>query len=158
MRRLVFTAVVVLITGCADQTPVSPGPGVLANGIAAAHVYVGGTLVDGQVVRSAMGRTMFEARLSDPARRGDVRQVMMRYNIPGMGGSMMRRSGEQICYDDGSHGDDIAGDGIYHLMDEDDRMGCGRSDSPMGDYEYFFRCELNDGSHAGEVSVVVKRN
>jgi len=158
MRAITLAAILVLVAGCSSNSPVSPKLSSSANGIAAAHVYVGGNMADGQVVQGARGQTLLEARMSDAGHLGNIRQVMVRYDLPGMGGGMMRRTGQQLCYDDGTHGDAVAGDGVYHFMDADDMIGCGGANSPMGDYQYHFSCDLSDGTHSGETTVTVRRN
>jgi hypothetical protein len=66
-------------------------------------------------------------------------------------------AGTVLCYDDGTHGDDIAGDGIYHYMDPDDAIGCHGIDAPPGEYHYTFWCEDIYGQRSNTASVTVVR-
>lgn len=66
-------------------------------------------------------------------------------------------SGSVLCYDDGTHGDDMPGDGVYHYMDPDDQIGCHGANAPMGDYHYTFWAEHMNGRRSNTVSVTVVR-
>ena len=83
--------------------------------------------------------------------------MTLSFDLPGMAQGMMRRTGDATCYDDGTHGDDVAGDGMYHRADADDAMGCGGAGSPMGTYGYTFHCTATDGQSCGDVTVTVNR-
>jgi hypothetical protein len=65
--------------------------------------------------------------------------------------------GTVLCYDDGTHGDDIAGDGIYHFMDPDDAIGCHGIGAPRGEYHYEFWCEDVYGQQSNVASVHIVR-
>jgi hypothetical protein len=54
-------------------------------------------------------------------------------------------NGTTLCYDDGTHGDDMPGDGIYHYMDSDDQIGCHGVNAPHGEYHYTFWAESTSG-------------
>ena len=155
MRKsmLLFLGVAV---GCSSgSSPVSP---VRANAIEAAHVLVGGAPVEGAVVVGERGVTVFQVRLRDrdASSLAGVRRMVLRYDIPGMG-MMGNRVGEVLCYDDATHGDDIAGDGVFHRLDSDGSMGCGGATSPAGAYGYGFQCDTIAGGSCGEMMLHVTR-
>ena len=64
--------------------------------------------------------------------------------------------GTTLCYDDGTHGDDIPGDGLYHFMDPQNQIGCHGYDAPRGEYQYHFWCEdvYNQRSNTTTVTIV----
>jgi len=65
--------------------------------------------------------------------------------------------GTVLCYDDGTHGDDIPGDGIYHYMDPDNQIGCHGTGAPTGEYRYTFWCEDIYGQRSNDLSITVVR-
>jgi hypothetical protein len=85
----------------------------------------------------------------------------MEYSQPGPnhhGGPMSNGyNGTVECYDDGTHGDAVAGDGIYHYMDPNDRIGCHGLNAPAGEYHYTFWCEDVYGQRSNTVSVEINR-
>jgi len=65
--------------------------------------------------------------------------------------------GTVLCYDDGTHGDDIAGDGIYHFVDPDNDIGCHGIGAPRGEYRYEFWCEDVFDQRSDTVTVTIVR-
>ena len=63
--------------------------------------------------------------------------MLMDYPVQGSMGMMGTRS-RVDCYDDGTHGDQVAGDGMYSYMDGDAHVGVHRADCPAGDYVFTF--------------------
>jgi hypothetical protein len=96
-----------------------------------------------------------------PGGLSTIRRVMMEYSQPGpnrsMGPMMGGFTGSVLCYDDGTHGDPIAGDGIYHYMDPQDQIGCHGVNAPSGDYHYTFWCEDIHGQRSNTATVTVSR-
>jgi len=68
-----------------------------------------------------------------------------------------RISGTVLCYDDGTHGDDVPGDGIYHYMDPDNQIGCHGTGAPTGEYRYTFWCEDIHRQRSNDASIAVVR-
>lgn len=106
--------------------------------------------------------SLFRVRVHAPNGQASIRQVTLQYQQPGpnhhAGGMMMGAfRGTVLCYDDGTHGDDVPGDGIYSFMDPDDDIGCGRFHAPPGDYQYEFWCEDIYGQRSETVSVSIQR-
>jgi hypothetical protein len=66
-------------------------------------------------------------------------------------------SGTVLCYDDGTHGDDVPGDGTYHFMDPSEDIGCHGVQAPSGEYQYEFWCEDVFGRQSNVASVTIVR-
>jgi hypothetical protein len=71
----------------------------------------------------------------------------------GYGRGMM--NGRFPLYDDGTHGDPVAGDGLYCLEDFDGQYGFHHDNAPHGDYHYDFWGEHHDGSQSNHWNVTV---
>jgi hypothetical protein len=54
---------------------------------------------------------------------------------------MMGQQATVPCYDNGTHGGAVAGDGIYSYLDTDGHIGPNGSDCPQGTYMYGFHGE-----------------
>lgn len=100
--------------------------------------------MDGQPVADGMsvhrsgtagGSTRFEARLMNGAHAAVGDRVDMQYARP-MG--MMNQNGTMTLYDDGTHGDQTANDGVYCYEDSDGTYGFHMMDAAMGQYHYEF--------------------
>ena len=141
-RLTLATALLLPVIACSDgDNPTGPTPVQMLT-VASASVSV-----DGQAVGSGAtfqhnhgqggGSTRFEAHLwldGAPA-PGEVMQV--RHDRPqGMG--MMRHQGVFQLHDDGTHGDRIAGDGIYCFEDHDGAYGFHHRGAHHGQYRYEF--------------------
>jgi hypothetical protein len=154
--------VVVLIVACSDDpsmmtgSSAMPGPPTVSN----AAVIVGGVAVQGRVTGGTGETALFRVRVHAPEGPSTVQRVVMQYVQPGPnhhGGPMIGGyQGTVLCYDDGTHGDDIAGDGYYHFMDPQNQIGCHGYDAPRGNYEYHFWCEdiYSQRSNTATVTVV----
>lgn len=159
MKRILIVTVGIVAAGCSSGSPVAPGNRATSvNGIEAAHVLVAGQPVEGTVMTGAHGATVFEVRMRerDHASLAGVGEVMLHYDVP-RGSMMAHRTGDLLCYDDGTHGDDVAGDGVFHRADEAGSIGCGRAGSPTGTYSYSFSCTMMTGASCGEVELRVDR-
>lgn len=138
--------------GCSEDDPTQPAgsnTGDLA--LSEAKVSVDGQSLDGQNIPqgSNAGPARYEARLADhygnPVTGG---QVQVRYGLSGMMGHMngYMHLGEFYCYDDGTHGDPISGDGIYCFIDYVQDYGCHRAGAQPGEYRYEF-CGFDQHGH-----------
>lgn len=126
-----------------------------------AQIMVGGVSVRGLVSNGSNERALFRIQVHAPGGLSTIQRVHLDYVQPGPnhhGGPMMGGfRGTVYCYDDGTHGDDIAGDGIYHFMDPEDQIGCHGWNAPPGQYQYSFWCEDVYGQRSNTVTVVVTR-
>lgn len=59
-------------------------------------------------------------------------------------------------FDDGTHGDPLAGDGIYCLEDAQGHYGFHHLDADHGEYHYDFWGEHFDGHHSNHMTIVVE--
>jgi len=120
-------------------------------------VMVGGTVMNGMTVSRDHGDgqpTRFEARLETAdGRPASGNSVIVRYTRPG--GMMMTNQGQFTLYDDGTHGDHIAGDGIYCFEDWDIQYGCAGYGMVAGDYHYEFYGQHGDGTQSNHMNVTV---
>jgi len=123
--------------GIISQHPPSPGATSDVR-LAAADVRIDGSSVDGSTIPAGSGEsTLFTATLADPTDRSRVRRMQMDYPVhSGMG--MMGSWSSVDCYDDGTHGDEVAGDGTYSYSDMDHHIGPHYQDCVAGEYEYHF--------------------
>lgn len=148
---------------CSDDghhvtTPTAtPGTPTVSN----AQVLVAGQSIHGVVVKGTDEPSLYRVRVDAPGGLSTVQRVVLRYSQPGPnhhGGPMMGGfRGTVLCYDDGTHGDDIAGDGIYHFMDPDDDIGCHGINAPRGEYHYEFWCDDVFGQQSNVASITIMR-
>jgi hypothetical protein len=117
--------------------------------------------VQGVVTRGTDEPALFRVRVRAPAGLSTVRRVVMQYTQPGPnhhGGLMMGGfNGSVPCYDDGTHGDDMPGDGVYHYMDPENQIGCHGAGAPPGEYHYSFWCEDFQGQRSNTATVTIVR-
>jgi hypothetical protein len=73
------------------------------------------------------------------------------------GGHWGGYTGSVYCYDDGTHGDNVPGDGVYHYMDPQNQIGCNGYNAHPGEYNYSFYCEDIHGQRSNPVSVKINR-
>lgn len=155
MRYLAAALIALTVTACSSTEPAGEPP-TATTGIEAAEVFVGGSPASGGAISGEQGPSLFQVQLRDrdPLHLESVERCAVHYDLPGDGLLPLRRLGEQPVFDDGSHGDDVPGDGVFHWLDEEDTIGGGRIDAPAGDYQYRFHCRFEDGSESdAEVTV-----
>lgn len=151
------------LAGCSDATSSTMGPTSRPSPptITSAQVLVHGQPVQAVVTQGTDEPALFQVQIQAPGGLSTIQRVVLQYSQPGPnhhGGPMMGGyGGTVLCYDDGTHGDDIAGDGIYHFMDPDDAIGCHGVGAPPGDYDYEFWCEDIYGQRSNVASVMVTR-
>lgn len=151
------------LLACSDDGSSLMGPTSRPNppAITSAEILVHGQSVQGVVTRGTDAPALFRVRVHAPGGLPTIQRVVLSYTQPGAnhhGRSMMGGfRGTVFCYDDGTHGDDVAGDGIYHFMDPDDAIGCHGVGAPPGDYHYEFWCEDVFGQRSSVRSVTVTR-
>lgn len=160
---LLASVLVVSTTSCSDAGPTTsvsqsaPDAPAVSN----AQVLVAGEPIQGLVVDGTDQPSLFRVRVHAPGGLPSVQRVVLRYSQPGPnhhGGPMMGGfRGTVLCYDDGTHGDDVAGDGIYHFTDPDEDIGCHGVDAPPGDYHYDFWCEDVFGQRSNVATVTIVR-
>ncbi len=149
----IAVAILVLAAGgCSEDNPTQPADSSTGDlALSEAKVSVDGQSLNGQDISqgSHAGPVRYEARLADhhgnPVTGG---QVQVRYGMGGMMGHMngYMHEGEFYCYDDGTHGDPVAGDGIYCFVDEAQAYGCHRDGAQPGEYRYEF-CGFDQHGH-----------
>ena len=123
--------------GGGSSNPVAPAPTSLV--LSSVTIAVNGQpLTDGTSmhrITTPGGSTRFEAHLMDGTHGAVGDQAHVRFERP-MG--MMNPTGTMPLYDDGTHGDRVANDGVYCYEDADGSYGLHRMDAGMGRYRYEF--------------------
>jgi len=161
---LLASAIATGVVGCSsDQpttTPASPSvPG--APTVSNAQVLVAGYAIQGRVAAGTGEPSLFRVHVDGPGGPSTIQRVVLNYSQPGSnhhGGRMMGGfSGTAFFYDDGTHGDDVPGDGIYHFMDPDEDIGCHGIEAPLGEYHYEFWCEDDFGQRSNVAAVTIVR-
>lgn len=146
---------------CSDSSGLPGAPSRQAPFVSDPHVLVGGVSVHGIVTEGTDEPSLLEVRVHAPSGLPSIQRVVLQYSQPGPnhhGGPMMGGfRGTALCYDDGTHGDDIAGDGIYHFMDPDQNVGCHGVGAPPGEYQYSFWCEDIYGQRSNTASIRITR-
>ncbi len=116
--------------------------------------------IDGKSVKDATispgsgSSTLFTVSLEDPADRSRVAGIQMTYPDHSPMEMMGTRSSVD-CFDDGTHGDAVAGDGTYSYMDIDDHIGPHREDCVAGEYLYSFHGMDMTGNHMNALDIRV---
>jgi len=106
--------------------------------LAGADVKIGDISVKDTTISPGSGTsTLFTVTLADPADGSRLARMQMDYPVHSMMG-MMGDVSSADCYDDGTHGDSIAGDGTYSYMDVGGHIGPHLEDCPTGEYLYTF--------------------
>jgi predicted small secreted protein len=119
--------------------------------LAAADVQVGGHSVNNATISTGSGSSsLFTVALADPADRSRMQSVQMDYSEHSSMGMMGRHLSVE-CYDDGTHGDAVAGDGMYSYMDVDGHVGPHYSSCVSGTYTYTFHGTDTLGRHTNSV-------
>lgn len=136
--------------GGGGGSPTAPAPARLS--LATAAVSVDGTVYDDGATYHSQGTdghsTRFEARLMLDGVPATGERMWVSF-----GHGMM--NGRFPLYDDGTHRDPIAGDGLYCLEDFDGEYGFHHHGAPHGDYHYKFWGEHHDGSQSNHRLVMV---
>jgi hypothetical protein len=167
LTGLAVVAMSVAAAGCGSDLPTSPQELIeeLAELVPTAEltlsnatISVGGQPVNGQTIQHGFmqgANTFFQARLHEGDHPALGQTVQVKYRWPGGMGMMMNRQGVATLYDDGTHGDWQAGDGIYCLEDFQHQAGfCGQG-APNGTYHYEFWGEGTGGHHSNHLDVAV---
>ncbi len=151
-------------TACSDDSPGPMAPNSMtpiAPVVSNPKVIVNGNVVQGRVNSGNGEPSLFQIRVVAPQGLSTVARVVMQYAQPGPnhhGGPMSGGfRGTVLCYDDGTNGDDVAGDGLYHYFDPQSRIGCHGIGAPRGDYEYHFWCEDIFGQSSNTETVTITR-
>lgn len=160
-RVFLGAAVLLFVTSCSDSSTSPGAPSQQAPVVSDPQVIVGGVSVRGLVAKGTDEPSLFGVRVHAPSGFPSIARVVLQYSQPGQnhhGGPMMGGfTGTVLCYDDGTHGDDIPGDGIYHFMDPDDNIGCHGLYAPSGEYHYSFWCEDAYGQRSNTASITIER-
>ena len=156
-RLCLAAAAVSMLSACDGSSPTEPRRGSLV--LQQATVSVAGVTVNGATVPRGHGSgvgTRFEARLVDasgtPA-AGHTARVA--YTRPNGHGSMMD-GGRMTLYDDGTHGDRMAGDGLYCYEDFGGDYGCHGDNAQMGQHRYDFYGMDHSGGESNHMMVTVE--
>ena len=161
MKSIVAVGLILAVVGCSQDDPTQPADSNTVDlTLSAAKVSVDGQSLDGQDVQqgSHAGPVRYEAHLTDhhgnPVVGG---QVQVRYGMNGMMGHMggYMHQGEFYCYDDGTHGDPVPGDGIYCFEDDAQQYGCHRAGANPGESHYEFCGFDQHGHESNRMDVVV---
>jgi hypothetical protein len=150
----VLAAAVLLWAAACDGggggSPTDPGSQSLS--LVVASVSVDGTVYNGGTYHHVQGHgdsTRFEARLTLGGMPAPGEEMWVDY-----GRGMMRERFR--LYDDGTHGDPTAGDGVYCLEDFDGEYGFHHAGAAHGEYHYDFWGEHHDGSQSNHMDVTVQ--
>lgn len=146
--------------GCNSPTAPEVAPTLTGLRLTGAQVMVGSQVVNGQTMQAGQmtgSSTFFEATLTAANGAPALGQtVQVQYQTPGGGpGGMMNQQGLMQMYDDGTHGDPIAGDGIYCYEDEQGQYGLHMQDAAHGQYHYEFYGFDHDEQHSNHINVIV---
>ncbi len=142
-------------SGSDSSSPTDPPNAELT--MTSADVLVSGQSVAGQTFSQGHGEgssTRFEAELMLNGQMAPGQMAWLEFDRP-MGMGMMRHTDRVQMFDDGSHGDRVAGDGIYCLEDFKGDYGCHRADAETGEYNYEFYGEHQDGHESNHMTVKV---
>lgn len=161
-KLMIPLVLVVSIAACSEDVSTMTGSSAMpgAPTVSNAAVMVGGVAVQGRVTGGTGEPALFRVQVHAPGGPSTVQRVVLQYQQPGPnhhGGPMMGGyQGTVLCYDDGTHGDDIPGDGHYHFLDPQNQIGCHGYGAPRGEYQYHFWCEdvYNQRSNTATVTVV----
>jgi hypothetical protein len=168
-RFLPLVAVVattVVAVGCSSTNPptapqmdAGATPQVVQLTLSEATVIIDGQTVNGMTMSPSQAQathTRFQAKLTTPSGPAVGQSVRVSYQRPqGMTSMMGGSSGVMTLYDDGTHGDETAGDGIYCLEDTQGKYGFHMSNAQMGTYQYDFYGMHGDGHESNHMEVSV---
>lgn len=157
LPAVVFAAAIAI--GCNSPTAPEVAPTLTGLRLTGAQVVVGGQVVNGQTMQPGQmngASTFFQATLTGPNGAALGEHVQVQYQTPGGGmGGMMGGEGILYMYDDGTHGDPIAGDGIYCYEDEQGQYGFHMQNAAHGQYHYEFYGLDHVEQHTNHMNVVV---
>ena len=146
--------VVTLTAGCSGDDEMSRNASLLPTGsveLASADIRIGDQSVTNATIPPGSGTaTLFTASLADPSDGARVMRMQMDYPLHSSMG-MMGGSSSVSCYDDGTHGDAVAGDGTYSYQDTDQHIGPHQQDCAPGTYVYTFHGTDMMGKHTNEI-------
>lgn len=113
----------------------------------------GSNMTNGSMSNPGQGdRMTMRTQFSDPQGSNTIRAAVASYSH---GHGMMDHMGQITLWDDGTHGDDVAGDGWYHMEDEMLEMMSMMGNSwnqIMGTHEFEFYCLDEDGNESNHIT------
>lgn len=127
--------------------------------LTAAAVEAGGQTMSGasytfhQPSGAPGGSTRFEAHLQLRGMPAPGESARVIFDRPGPG--MMPDHGVFLLYDDGTHGDPEAGDGVYCFEDSDGSYGFHHAHARHGEYRYDFYGLDGTGAESNHMAVTV---
>lgn len=152
-RVLSFASAVLAVwtAGCdGGGSPTRPAPDRLT--LTSAAVSVDGVVYNGGTFDHEEGHgesTRFEARLMVDGTPAPGERVWVSHGRGMMGGRFP-------LFDDGTHGDPVAGDGLYCLEDFEGDYGFHHAIAPHGTYRYDFWGQHHDGGESNHLEVVIE--
>ncbi len=155
---VVAAAALILLTGvgCSDdgQNVLSDDPDVV---LTDARISVNGQSVDGMTLPRGHGEgetAHFEAVLMDEHGQWMEPTVWVEHHGPGAMGMMGSSSLFQL-HDDGTHGDQVAGDGVYCYDDDTGQHGCHTAEAMPGEHHYEFYGMDEHGHESNHMIITV---
>jgi hypothetical protein len=142
-RLSAVPAILLFSLACSDSSHLLSNTGAPSSGaspvrLGAADVAINGRSVNDATIPPGSGSSsLFTVTLANPQLRPDVAKIQMDYTEHTAMG-MMGNTMSVDCYDDGTHGDAVAGDGTYSYMDTDGHIGPQYQDCVAGQYVYSF--------------------
>lgn len=145
-------------TACSTgSSPTEPGSAGAAVTLSSASVLVGGQPVGGSTIHPGQGAsTRFEARLSAAGGAAPGLSLEVHFDRPMGMGMMGSGSGTFRLYDDGTHGDHVAGDHLFTYEDTDGAYGCHMGNAAPGEYHYDFVGQDDLGHRSNHTEVMVR--
>jgi hypothetical protein len=162
IASLAVTILLLAAWGCGSGDPATPAtpatPGTTEIMLSGAKVSINDQSLGGRNIHQGeySDPMRYEARLVD--RHGNLvpgGRVQVQFGMPNMMGHMNEYTGDFYCYDDGTHGDPIAGDGVYCFVDSIGDYGCHRGDARLGEYNYDFCGYDQHGQESNHMEVGV---
>ena len=157
LRAILAPAFVVALIGCSDHMSSPVAPGQLPLWMTNAQLSVGGAVVNGMTMNRnqvAGGSTFFQATLMGTSGAVPGARVQVQARRPG-GLGMMSGPALMTLYDDGTHGDPVAGDGTYGFDDTVGSFGFHMPHAAFGEYHYEFFGLYHDGEHTDHMTVIL---
>jgi len=154
---LALPLLLLAVSGCEKDGPMATANADVT--LSQAKITVADQSLDGQTMHQGeqVGTVHYEAHLIDcHGQPAPGYQVRVRVKLPGMMNTMHHMTEEFLCYDDGTHGDPIPGDGVYCYDDTSEEYGCHRTDAQPGDYRYDFCGIDGDGHESNHMNLMVR--